>query len=184
MKTTFYSLNTPTRIAIFGSLVFAVLNLIFLGATYQRRTAAESLQKNIRAMEDNLIILKQIDEDRLDSLRTELEQAQKRVTELENSFPDLGAPFAIYPQGKNLATQSQMELIGISLLNIDRKESPSGPVQVKEYFLELKGNMANCLMFLDRLEEAGQQTLSIENISISAQEETCELEVQAVGFQK
>lgn len=184
MKKMLKSLATPTRIAILGSLVFAALHGIFLGAIYQRRSAKETLQEDKRTMVENLSVLKQIDEEKLSSLQSELESAQEEVESLQNSFPELGAPFAMYPQGKVLATRSQVELVSISLLSVDLKESPSGPIQMNRYFLELEGNLSKCIKFLDQLEEAGQQTLSAQNISISPEEESCEFEVQAVGFQK
>lgn len=184
MRKMLKSLTTPTRIAIFGSLIFAVLHIILLGAVYQRRSAAETLQEDRRTMEENLSVLEQIDEQKLSTLQSELESAQEEAENLRNAFPELGAPFAMYPQGKVFATRSKMELVSIALLSKDLKDSPSGPIQMKQYFLELEGNFSNCIDFLNQLEKAGQQTVSMQNISISPEEETCEFEVQTLGFQR
>ncbi len=184
MKKMLKSLTTPMRIAIFGSLIFAAINVILLGAIYQRRSAAETLQEDRRTLEDNLSVLEQIGEEKLSNLQAELESAQEKAKELQNSFPEIGAPFAIYPQGKVLATRSKVELVGIALLNVEFKESPSGPIQMRLYFLELEGNMSNCIHFLGQLEDAGQQTVSMQNITISPEEEACEFEVQTFGFQR
>ncbi|MFO8035617.1 MAG: hypothetical protein R6U57_03200 [Anaerolineales bacterium] len=184
MKKMLKSLTTPTRIAIFGSLIFVTLHIILLGAIYQRRSATETLQENRRTLAENLSALEQINKRKLSTLQSELESAQEEAERLRNAFPELGAPFAIYPQGKVLATRSKVELVSIALLSEDIKDSPSGPIQMKQYFLELEGNFSNCIDFLDQLEKAGLQTVSIQNISIYPEEKSCEFEVQTLGFQR
>jgi len=183
MKRILNTLSTPMRVAIFGSLIVAVILILFLGASYQRQRARTSLQENMGAMRENLDTLREVDRQRMQSLQEELEEAREDVAALRESFPQVGAPFAIYRQSYQFASQNDLDLISISLSGRDNLSTPTGSLLARNYTLTLEGPVGACVLFLNNLEQAGQGTLIIDNINITPPEETCVLDVQTYAGQ-
>ncbi len=173
---------SPMRTAILGSVILAMLHIILIGGTYQRRAAAEKTQSDSAELDQNYAVLKQISEEQLSALHSELELIQAEVAELQSSFPELGAPFAIYHRGMDLSQSSGVGLDSISHLGSNFQETASGNIQTDNYGIELTGLLESCLTFIQKLEGAGLDTLSMEYISIWPEEELCSLEIKTVGY--
>ena len=173
---------SPMRAAILGSVILAMLHIILLGGTYQRRAAAEKIRSDSGELDQNYAALKQINEEQVSSLQSELELIQAEVAELQSSFPELGTPFAIYHRGMDLSQSSGVGLDSISHLGSDIKETASGNIQTDKYNIELTGLLESCLTFIQKLESAGMDTLTMEYVSIWPEEELCSLEIKTVGF--
>ena len=170
------------RTAILGSAILAMLHIILLGGTYQRRAAAEKIQSNSAVLNQNYAELKQISEEQLSALQSELELIQAEVDDLQSSFPELGAPFAIYHRGMELSQSSGVYLDSISHLGSDLQETVAGNIQTDNYSIELTGLLESCLTFVQKLERAGMDTLTMEYVGIWPEEELCSLEIKTVGY--
>ena len=133
-------------------------------------------------LDQNYTELKQINEERLSALQSELELMQAEVADLQSSFPEPGAPFAIYHRGMDLSQSSGVDLESISHLGNDLQETVSGNIQTNNYSIELTGLLDSCLTFIEKLERAGMDTLTMEFVSIWPEEELCSLEIKTVGF--
>lgn len=173
---------SPMRTAILGSVILAMLHIILLGGAYQRRVAAEKIGSDHAALDQNYAELKQISEEQLSSLQSELELIQAEVADLKRSFPELGAPFAIYHRGMDLSQSSGVNLNGISHLGSDLQETVSGNIQTDTYSIELTGLLESCLTYIQKLEKAGMDTVTMEYVSIRPEEELCSLEIKTVGY--
>ena len=173
---------SPMRTAILGSVILALLHVILLGGTYQRKAAAEKIRSDIAELDQNYTALKQINEEQLSALHSELELIQAEVADLQSSFPELGVPFAIYHRGMDLSQSSGVDLDSISHLGSDLQETVSGKIQTDNYSIELTGLLESCLTFIQKLERAGMDTLTMEYVSIWPEEELCSLEIKTVGY--
>lgn len=173
---------SPMRTAILGSAILAMLHIILLGGSYQRSVAAEKIQSDIAELDQNYAALKLISEKQVSSLQSELALIQAEVDDLQSSFPELGAPFAIYHRGQDLSQSSGVDLDSISLLGSDIQETASGNIQTNNYSIELTGLLESCLTYIQKLESAGMDTLTMEYISIWPEERICSLEIKTVGY--
>ena len=183
MRRILNALSTPMRVAIVGSLVVAVILLLFLGAAYQRERAQQTLQENVESMRENLATLREVDRQKMQSLQEDLGDAKEEVAALRESFPEVGAPFAIYRQSYKFASRNRLALQSISLADTDILSTPTGSLRARNYSLSLEGSVGACILFLDDLEQAGQGTLIIDNINITPPEETCVLDVKVYAGQ-
>ena len=172
---------SPVRIAIIGCVILAMLHAILLGGTYLRQTAAKTLQENRTAIEQNYAMIIVMNEEQRSVLQSQLEVAQAEVADLQASFPNLGAPFAIYPRGMDLSLSSDVNLQSISMISKDLHETVSGTIQTERYSVELNGSLFSCLTFINQLEQAGLDTVALEYATIWTEEELCSLEIITVG---
>jgi len=172
----------PLRTAILGSVILAMMHIFLLGGTYQRSVAAENIQSNTAELDQNYAALKQISDEQVSALRLELGLIQAEVDDLQRSFPELGAPFAIYHRGLDLSQSSGVDLDSISLLGSDIQETTSGNIQTNNYSIELTGLLESCLTYIQKLESAGMDTLTMEYISIWPEEKLCSLEIKTIGY--
>jgi len=173
---------SPLRTAILGSVILAILHIILLGGTYQRSVAAEKIRSDSAELDQNYAALKLINEEQVSSLQSELDLIQSEVAELQRTFPELGGAFAIYHRVMDLSQSSGVELDSISHLGNDLQETTSGNIQTDNYSIELTGPLESCLTFVQKLEEAGMDTLTMEYISIWPEEELCSLELKTIGY--
>lgn len=173
---------TPRRIVIFICVILGLIHVTLLGWTLQRRSASTQLAEDRLVLEDNLGQLQQINQDQLDDLQGELENVQAEITALEASFPELGAPFAIYRRGLDLAQQSQLALLEISLVGSETLETASGLIVKKEYNIETQGSLENCLDLIDSLEKEGLDSVILEFASIIPAESQCSLKISTLGY--
>jgi len=173
---------TLRRMVIFLCVLLGLLHVILLGWAVQRRTASKQITGDRVVLEDNLDQLQQINQEQLDELQAELEEVQGEISALEAAFPDLGASFAIYQQGYALALDSQLDLQEISLASAEILDTVSGQLLKKQYNLEVSGSLENCLDYIDKLEQAGLDTINLDFISIYPAENRCSLEVSTLGY--
>ncbi len=159
-----------------------MLHIILLGGTYQRSAAAEKIQSDITSLDQNYAALKQINEEQLNALQSELDLIQAEVADLQSSFPELGAPFAIYHRGMDLSQLSGVNLNSISHLGSNLQETAAENIQTDNYSIELVGSLESCLTFVQKLEIAGMETVTMEYVSIWPEEELCSLEIKTVGY--
>lgn len=172
------------RIAIIASVILGLVQVILIGAAYQRRTAANQLQEEKNSLEENISSLIQVNQDQVNNLQAELDQTLADIADLEASFPDLGAHFAIYHRGLDLANQSQVDLLSITRLSADNVDTYAGQVQDKQYSIEVIGGIDDCIQFIGNLEKAGRDTLSMRSVYIWPLENHCSLEISLIGFSK
>jgi len=173
---------SPIRTAILGSAILAVLHIILLGGTYQRKAATEQIQSDIATLDQNYSAIEQISEEQLSALQSELELIQAEVDELQSSFPELGAPFAIYHRAMDLSQNSGVDLTEISHLGSELQETADGNIKTVTYNIELTGPLDSCLTFVQNLEEAGINTVIMEDLNIWPEEKNCSLEIKTVGY--
>ncbi len=173
---------SPLRIGIFGSVILAVLHLILLGYIYQRRSATDQLTADRQALDGNFTNLQEINQEQINSLQNDLDLIQAEVSELDASFPELGAPYAIYHRGLDLSQKSQVSLQSISFLGRDVQELLSGPIITDRYSIRLNGSLTACITFIKNIEEAGMDTVSMESVSIWPDEELCSLDIITIGL--
>ena len=169
------------RIAIIFSVILGLAHVILLGWTLQRQNAASQLAGDEAVLAENLDQLQLINQAELDSLQAELEVIQTEITDLENSFPVLGAPFAIYQQGYNLALQNQLDLLELSLITTDQLETFAGLVVKEQYNIELTGSLGSCLAYLEDLEHAGADTIILDYANFLPADNRCSLEISTLG---
>ncbi len=172
---------SPVRIAIFGCVILAMLHVILLGGTYLRQNAAKTLQDDRAAIEQNYTEMIGMNEEQRSTLQTQLEVAHAEVADLQASFPNLGAPFAIYPRGMDLSRSSDVNLQSISSISKDFQETVSGTIQTERYSVELNGSLISCLTFIKQLEQASLDTVGLEYATFWPEEELCSLEIITVG---
>ena len=170
------------RIAIIGSVILGVIQMIMIGAAYQRRAATNQLETERIALEENINSLIKVNQDQVDDLQAELELIQADTAELEASFPELGAHFAIFPRGLALANQSQVDLQEISWLSSDSVDTFAGQVVDKQYSIDVFGKTADCIKFIAELEDGGRDTLSMRSVYIWPEENKCSYEISLIGF--
>lgn len=170
------------RIAIAASVIFGLINIILLGATYQQRSASQELVAQRSALEENIDSLKKINQDELDELQAELDLIRSEVADLEDSFPELGAPFAIYRRARDIALESRVNLQSLASQSTDYHETNAGLVVEKQYSIDLVGAMEDCITFIGLLEEAGRDTLTMKSVYLVPQDSTCSIDVSLIGF--
>ena len=170
------------RIAITASVVLGIINIILVGAAYQRQSASQELAAENNALIENINSIKEINQDELDSLQDELDLIRSEVAELEASFPELGAPFAIYKRAPALAEESKVDLLSIAILSTDIFDTYEGSVEEKQYSLDLAGTMEDCISFISELEQAGRDTISMKSVYLLPLENSCSIEVSLRGI--
>jgi hypothetical protein len=170
------------RVGLIFSLVAAILNLILLGGASLRLKAAQQLQLTRSALEENIADLEQVNQDQLDALKADLEEIQKEVVDLEASFPEPGAPFNVFRRGLELAQSSQLDLLNISLLNSESRETASGVLLFEDYGLELNGKLVDCFTFIKQIESAGLDSVVMQYAGIFPADGICSLEIKTMGY--
>lgn len=170
------------RIVITASVILGLVNIILVGATYQRQSASRELDAENSALEENINSLKKINHEELVDLQEELDLIRADVVELEASFPELGAPFAIYQQALELSQESQVDLISIVSQSTDLHETYSGTVVEKLFSLDFAGATEDCISFIGKLEQAGRDTLSMKSVNLLPLDNSCSIEVSLLGY--
>jgi len=170
------------RIAITGSVIAGMINLILVGAAFLRQSASQDLDTEKAALRENINSLEVINQERIDELQDELDEIRAEVEDLEAAFPELGAPFAIYQQSLAISRENQVDLLTISKQSTDILETYQGTIVEKQYAIGLAGAMEDCIRFIGDLEHAGRDTLSMKFINLMPQDNRCSIEVSLLGF--
>lgn len=170
------------RVIIIFCVILGSLHLIMLGFTYQRKTAASQLQADQAILMENLGQLQEINQEQLDQANQELKSIQDENAVLEESFPEIGAPFAIYRRVEDLANQSSVHLDSVSIISSEYLDTVSGEVIRKQYGIEVNGSLEACLDFISALEDAGRDTVILDFMSIQPEENLCSIEVNTLGY--
>ena len=173
---------TLRRLVIFLCVILGLVHIILLGWMVQRNQAARQLTDDRLILQENLDQLQEINQDQLDELQAELSTIQADVSSLEASFPEMGAPFAIFRRGLDLTENNQVELLEISLVTTESVDTVSGLIQRNEYTIETSGSLQNCLGFLASLEQAGQDTIILEFANFDPETDLCSFEISTLGF--
>lgn len=163
-------------------VLLGLAHVILLGFALQRRNASAQLIEDKQALEENLGQLQQINQSQLDNLQAELNIILDEIAILEASFPELGSSFAIYQRGYDIALGSQVEVEEISLAGSQILDTVTGQLLKKDYIIETRGSLENCLTFIDTLEEAGMDTISLNLADIIPEENRCTLEISTLGY--
>jgi hypothetical protein len=170
------------RIVITICVLLGLAHVILLGWTLQRQSASTQLNEDRLILEENLGQLQQINQSQLDDLQADLDAILADIAVLEASFPELDSSYAIYEQGYDLAQNNQLTLEEINLLGSDIVDTISGQLVKKDYTLETRGSLENCLSFIDSLEQAGLDTISLDQVYIIPGENYCYLEISTLGY--
>ena len=170
------------RIVIIGCVILGMAHIILLGFTYQRQRAVQQLDADRAVLEDNLEQLRDINQEELDTAQADLDALRAENAVLQQSFPELGAPFAIYYRIKDLADQNSIQLSNVDLTDMETLDTVSGVVVRKQYNLVTIGSVDSCLGLIQSIEAAGLDTLSLETIDISPEDDLCAMTVNTLGF--
>ena len=181
-------MNQPKQRQITSTLVLVILggvlilaNLALVGVDATLRQTAQDLKVQIENIHENLEQLKQVDEGRLASMREETAQAEAELSMLEASFPELGAPIALYNLSFNLASKNKVNIQSISRNEGIVESTVVGQVETVQYSLELQGEIDACIAFIKQLERAGMDTISVENIQMNSELQNCRMDVLTMG---
>ncbi len=170
------------RIGIIASVIAAMLNVILLGTTFQRRSASEQIEADSRVLEENYTELVKINQEHLDDLRNELNLIKAEVSDLEASFPELGSSFALFQRAFGLSTKSNLDLRSISRSGSDLQETTSGTILSDDFSIELRGTLVDCFKFIEEIETAGMDTVVMQYASFWPEESLCSLEIKTIGI--
>ena len=170
------------RIIIIGCVVLGMAHIILLGFTYQRQRAIQQLDADRAILEDNLEQLRDINQEELDTAQAELDALRAENALLQQSFPELGAPFAIYHRIKDLADQNSIQLISTDLTGMETLDTVSGVVVRKQYNIVTGGSLDSCLGLIQSIEAAGLDTVSLETIDILPEDNLCSMTVNTLGY--
>jgi Tfp pilus assembly protein PilO len=173
---------TPRRIAIALSIILALIHVILLGWTLQRRSAIEQLEEDKVTLEENFSQLEEINQEQLDALQEELALLEEEIVQLQDSFPELDAPFALYRRGLDIAQSSNLNLQSIGLLSVSIQETISGDILIKQYSVETSGTTSQCLTFIDALEQAGAGSVAMDGFSMTPPESACSVDLSTIGI--
>jgi hypothetical protein len=172
---------TPLLFLTILSGILVLANLTIVGLEYLLEQRTFELDYLIDDLEENLEQLKQIDAERLSNLREEATSVEEKLQLLERSFPELGAPIELYAISFELADESQIKIQSIAKVEETLEETAFGLVTSGQYSLELEGGIDSCILLIKRLERAGMDTLSIENIQLNQELQTCRFDVLTMG---
>jgi len=170
------------QVGLILSLIVGMVNLFFLGSVLLRQNAAKQLEADKLALQENFDQLETVNQQQLDDLQADLEQINDEVRELEASFPELGAPFSVFNRGLEIAQASQADLLSISLVNTEVQETASGVLILEEYDLELLASLESCLSFIEKVEEAGLDSVVMQYVGIIPADGICSLGIKTMGF--
>lgn len=170
------------RIGIIASVIAAMLNVILLGTTFQRRSASKSIEADSQVLEENYAELIIINQEQLGDLQNELSLINAEVSELEASFPELGSTFALFQRALGLSNKSNLDLRSISRLGSNLQETTSGPILFDDYSIKLRGTLVDCFKFIEEIETAGMDTVVMQYASFSPEESLCSLEIRTIGI--
>jgi len=170
------------RIGIMASVIAAMLNVILLGTTFQRRSASEQIEADSQVLEENYTELVKLNLDQLDDLQNELNLINTEVSDLEASFPELGSSFALFQRALGLSTKSNVDLRSISRSGSALQETASGTLLFDDYNIELRGTLVGCFTFIEEIESAGIDTLVMQYASFWPEESLCSLEIKTIGI--
>ncbi len=170
------------RIGIIASVIAAMLNVILLGATFQRVSASKQIEADTQVLEENYSELVKVNQEQLDDLQNELSLLNAEVSELEASFPELGSSFALYQRALGLSNKSNVDLRSISRLASDIQETTSGTILFNDYNIELSGTLVDCFTFIEEIETAGMDTVVMQYASFWPEETLCSLEIKTMGI--
>ena len=170
------------RMLIIGCVILGTAHIILLGFTYQRQRAIQQLEADQEVLEDNLKQLRDINQEELNSAQGELDALREENDLLQQSFPELGAPFAIYHRIKDLADQNQIQLTSADLTGLDTLDTVSGIVVRKQYNVVASGSIDSCLGLIQAIEAAGLDTVTMETIDILPEDNLCSLTVNTLGY--
>jgi cell division protein FtsB len=178
----FQSKISVLRIGIIASVIAAMLNVILLGTTFQRRSASKQIEADSQVLEENYAELIKVNQEQLDDLQNELSLINAEVSDLEESFPELGSSFALYQRAPGLSNKSNVDLRSISRLGSDLQETTSGPIFIDDYKIELRGALVDCFKFIEEIETAGMDTVVMQYASFWPEESLCSLEIKTTGI--
>lgn len=173
--------NLSRIVLVIGTVLAAMLaGLVF--AAEMRLRSATAVAANVEAMELNLSELEELGQEGLESLRTELVQADENVAALEESFPEIGGPFDLYNRSYDLAGTSGVEIGTVERVDTVVQDSAIGPIIANRFRINSFGSLSDCLVFIAKIERAGLQSLAVDNIYIQPMEDVCNFEVEIIGY--
>lgn len=170
------------RIGIIASVIAAMLNVILLGATFQRRSASVQIEADSQVLEENYTELVKINQEQLDDLQNELNLIKAEVSDLEASFPELGSSFALFQRVLGLSTKSNVDLRSITRSGSDLQETTSGTIFFDNFSIQLRGTLVDCFKFIEEIETAGMDTVVMQYASFWPEESMCSLEIKTIGI--
>lgn len=170
------------RIGIIASVIAAMLNVILLGATFQRRSASVQIDTDAQVLEENYTELVKINQEQLDDLQNELNLIKAEVSDLEASFPELGSSFALFQRALELSTKSNVGLRSITRSGSDLQETTSGTILFDNFSIQLRGTLVDCFKFIEEIETAGMDTVVMQYASFWPEESMCSLEIKTIGI--
>ena len=174
--------ENPTWILLGFAIIFAGVNLLLLGGSFQKERLTQRLADQVAALDANVKLLQEAEREGLQELEDELSAAEIYLVSLQEMFPDIETPFDLYRRGYSLASTSDVDLTSIYRLASETQSTILGSLEVTNYSVVSVAELESCLEYLSRLEDEGSETLALNNISIEPGLEVCSFEVRIAGI--
>ena len=169
--------SNPGRAALGLAIVLGLINAALVFAGFRNGSAANRLEVEVVALEDNLAQLRQVEQDGLKGLEEQVLAVEDELAILKKSFPEFGEPFDIYRQGFALAEENLIEIGLMETGSTTMTETPIGVLEITTYRVDGTGQHLNCIGLLGSLEHAGLATLVLNEINIGIEDQECDFEV-------
>ena len=167
-------------------IFFAVVNLVklipyhalgFLRVGNYNQRNAQSLGEQVIALQGSLDQLRQVEREGLEGLSAEAQEAEAELAALRAGFPKLGEPFDLFRRGFSLAAGHQVEIEsvarGVSVL----QETPVGFLSITTFTIQSVADLLDCLAYTGSLEDAGLETLALDNVNMLPEAQRCDFQV-------
>jgi hypothetical protein len=174
--------ENPTWILLGLAMVFAGVNILFLGGRFQKEQLKQTLTGQVEELQASIEELEQADMEGLQALEDELSDAQSYLSSIEAIFPDIESPFDLYRRGYSLASSSNVDVTSIHRMSAETQPAILGTLELVNYAVVTAADLESCLQYLGDLESEGAETLALNNIRIEPALDVCNFEVRIAGI--
>ncbi|MEJ2550756.1 MAG: hypothetical protein P8Z41_13735 [Anaerolineales bacterium] len=174
--------GNPAWVMLGFTIVFAGVNLLFLGGKFQKERLTQQLIQQVQELESSVQLLQEADREGLQGIQDELIAAQSSLASLEETFPDFETSFDLYRRGFTLATANDAVVMSVHSLGAEVQSTIFGSLEVTSYSVAASADLEQCLAYLASLESEGLETLALNNINIEPDLEACSFDVRIASI--
>lgn len=167
----------PGRILLGVAVVIGVVDAAFAASTLINQRNARDLGVQVLALQESLDQLRQVEQEGLEGLAAEAKEAEAELATLRAGFPKLGEPFDLFRRGFSLAASHQVEIERVDRGSSVLEETPVGYLSITAYTLRSTAELADCLAYTGSLEQAGLETLALDNMTMAPGDQRCDFQV-------
>ncbi|MCL5074513.1 MAG: hypothetical protein M1136_02520 [Chloroflexi bacterium] len=173
-------LSPSTRFLLGTTILLVVVNLA-LSALYirteQRRSALS--QQVISATAELEKTRKEMD---LTALKKELAETQAQLASPQASFPRDVQGIELLDEVLYLAEESRVQIVSIQSLGSGTEKLGATEYRLMRYSLQVRANLPDLIIFLNKMERSRFTTLVMDNLVISLTAKTAEMGLQLVVY--